>query len=70
MIAVVEGHLGAVPKKKVPRSVLPAILGAALIRPYLKVMNRSSFDPYRDPVDISVPRKQMAMLGAVLRARI
>ena len=70
LIAVVEGHLSAVPKEKILRSVLPAFLPAALIRPYLKVMKPSRFDPYRHPVEISGLRKQVAMLGAVLRARI
>ena len=70
MVAVVERHLSAVPKENIPRSVLPAFLPAALIPSYLKLMKRSGFDPYRDPVEISVPRKQVAMLSAMLRARI
>jgi hypothetical protein len=70
MIAAVERRLSAVPKGHIRRSVLPALLPAALIRPYLKVMKCGGFDPYRDPVEISVPRKQMAMLGAVLRGHI
>lgn len=70
VIAVVGGHLSAVTKERISRSILPAFLPAALIRPYVKIMKRSGFDPYRDPVEISVPRKQVAMLGAVLRGRI
>jgi len=70
MAAAIESHLNISPKRAVSRSVLPAFLPAALIRPYLKIMKRRGFDPYRDPVEISVPRKQLAMLGAMLRGNI
>ncbi len=70
MIAKIEEYLSVTPKEKIPRRVVPAILAAALIRPYLNVMKRGSFDPYRNPVDISLPRKQAVMLGAMLRGRI
>ena len=70
MIAVVERHLRLASKHTVSRGVLPAFLPAALIGPYVKVMKRRGFEPFRNPVEISVPRKQLAMLGAMLRGRI
>jgi phytoene/squalene synthetase len=70
MIAATETHLRFGSTLSVPRGVLPAFLPAALIKPYLKIMKRRDFDPYREPVEISVPRKQLAMLGAMVRGRI
>ena len=70
MIAMAETHMNAISKEKIPRRFLPAFLPAALTRPYLKVMSRRGTNPYRDPVELSVPRKQLAMLGALLRGRI
>ena len=68
MIAVAERHFGtAASQSRIPRAVLPAFLPVALVRPYLKRMKRGGFDPYREPVELSVPRKQWAMFSAILR---
>jgi len=70
MMAVAEGHLRAASKEEIPRRFLSAFLPAALIRPYAKVMSRRGFSPYRDWVELSVPRKQLAMLGAIVRGKV
>ncbi len=70
MIAAAETQLNAISNAQIPRRYLPAFLPAALTRPYLKMMSRRGFSPYRDAVELSVPRKQIAMLGALLRGKI
>jgi phytoene/squalene synthetase len=70
VMAKIDAYLSAFFNEKIPRRVLPAFLPATLIRPYLRVMSRRNFGPYRDPVELSVPRKQLAMLGAMLRGKI
>jgi NADH dehydrogenase [ubiquinone] 1 alpha subcomplex assembly factor 6 len=70
VMARIDAYLSAFSKSKISRRVLPAFLPATLIQPYLRVMGRRDFDPYRDPVELSVPRKQFAMLGAMLRGKI
>ncbi len=67
---VAERHLAAAPKGRIARGHLPALLPAALVRPYLKRMTRSGFDPFREPAEISVPRRQIAMLASVLKGRV
>jgi phytoene synthase len=54
----------------VPRRFLPALLPAALVAPYLRLMMVRDFDPFRDSVALSTPRRQLAMLGAMMRGRI
>ncbi len=68
--AAALAHFSAASPPRVPRAHLAALLPAALIRPYLKHMQREGFDPYRDPAELSIPRRQIAMLGAILRGRI
>jgi phytoene synthase len=54
----------------IPRRFLPALLPAAVVRAYLKVLTRPGFNAFRDPADIPLLRRQFAMLRAVLRGRI
>ena len=68
--AAARARLAAAPASALPRRVLPALLPAALVRPYLRVMGRARFDPYRNPAGLSVPRRQLAMLSAMMRGRI
>lgn len=62
-----RAHLATAGTARVPRAFLPALLPAALVRPYLKPMARKDFDPFRHPIELSVPRRQVAMAGAMLR---
>jgi len=70
MADAAERHLAAAPRERIKRAHLPALLPAALIRPYLKRMTRKSFDPFREPAELSVPRRQIAMLASVVKGRI
>lgn len=70
MIASAEGYLAGAGNGYVPRAHLPALLPAALVPLYLKRMKAAGFAPYRQSVDVSVPRKQLAMLSALLRGKI
>lgn len=54
----------------VPRRHLPALLPGALAAPYLKVLTRPDFDPFHEAADLSVPRRQLALLSAMMRGRI
>ena len=63
-------HLRIVREARVPRAFLPALLPAALVPIYLKILTRPGFNPFRDPADVAVHRRQLAMLGAMLRGRL
>jgi phytoene synthase len=54
----------------VERRYLPAILPAALVPAFIRILNRPSFDVYRDSTDIAGYRRQWIMLRAVIRGRI
>jgi phytoene synthase len=51
----------------VPRRLLPAFLPAALVPLYLRRANRRWFNALRHSGDVAIHRKQMALLGAVIR---
>ena len=55
---------------RVPRSVLPALLPAAVVPLYLRALTRPGFDVFRDSSEVGVHRRQLAMLGAMIRSRI
>jgi|SRR5882672_3994984 len=61
-------HAGA--GKRVSRKILPALLPGALVPLYLRGLTRPGFDPFRDPADVPVHRRQLAMLRAMIRSRI
>ena len=67
---IANTHLRIAHLSSVPRRFLPALLPGALVGPYLKLLTRADFDPFRDPAELSVPRRQLAMLGAMMRGRI
>jgi phytoene synthase len=61
-------HYGKV--ARVNRRFLPAILPAALTPAFLRLMNRSAFNPFRDSTEIPVYRRQWVMLRATIRGHI
>jgi NADH dehydrogenase [ubiquinone] 1 alpha subcomplex assembly factor 6 len=63
-------HLAASRGPRVARSVLPALLPAALAPLYLRVLTRPGFDVFRDSSEVGVHRRQLAMLGAMIRQRV
>jgi NADH dehydrogenase [ubiquinone] 1 alpha subcomplex assembly factor 6 len=70
MVCLAEDWFANASARKIPRRYLAAYLPAALIGPYLSKMKTPGFDPYRESVDLSVPRKQFAMLGSVVRGGV
>jgi len=63
-------HWETARKGKIPRAFLPALLPAASVPLYAKIMTRPGFNPFRDSAEIAVHRCQLAMLRAMLRGRI
>lgn len=63
-------HLNAQRGRRIARNVLPALLPAALVRLYLRALTRPGIDVFRDSTEIGVHRRQLAMLGAMIRRRI
>jgi NADH dehydrogenase [ubiquinone] 1 alpha subcomplex assembly factor 6 len=55
---------------RIPRQVLPALLPASLVPLACRAVTAKGFDPFRDAADISLHRRQWAMLGALVRGRI
>jgi phytoene synthase len=53
----------------VPRDALPAFLPASLAPLYLKTILRSAIDPVYPYTDVSLHRRQMALLAAAARGR-
>ncbi len=60
-------HLDASRGHRIARSVLPALLPASHVPLYLRKLTKPGFDVFRDSNEISVPRRQLAMLGATIR---
>jgi phytoene synthase len=63
-------HLRIAHQSQVPRAFLPALLPASLVPLYLKTLTRPGFNPFRDPTDVAIHRRQLAMLRAMLRRRL
>jgi phytoene synthase len=63
-------HLESARKAVIPRAFLPALLPAATVPLYAKVLTRHAFNPFRDCAEISVHRRQLAMLRAMMRGRL
>lgn len=70
MAEAARAHLSAAREMPAPRKFLPALLPAVLVPLYLKPMTRGGFNPFREMVDVPVYRRQLAMLGAVMRGRL
>jgi phytoene synthase len=68
--AVALTRLRTAARPHIARSVLPALLPAAVVPLYLKVLTKPGFDVYRDTTEIGAHRRQLAMLGAMIRGRI
>jgi phytoene synthase len=64
------GHLADQRRQRIARSVLPALLPAAVAPPYLRALMRPGFDVFHDAIEVGVHRRQLAMLGAMIRRRI
>lgn len=63
-------HLARASGVAIPRNLLPALLPASLVRPYLRRLTREGFDIFRDATELSVPRRQLNMLGTMMRGRL
>jgi phytoene synthase len=63
-------HLGAQRGQRVARSALPAVLPAAVVPLYLRALTRPGFDAFRASTEVGSHRRQLAMLGAMIRRRI
>ena len=70
MAARARYHLDARRGRRLARGVLPALLPASLVPLYLRALTRPGFDVFRDSAEVSVPRRQLAMLGTMIRGRI
>jgi hypothetical protein len=46
------------------------LLPAAIVPLYLRALVRPGFDVFHDSTEIGVHRRQLAMLGAIIRRRI
>jgi phytoene synthase len=65
-----HGHLAARRGQRIARTVLPAVLPAAVVPLYLRAVMRSGLDLFRDSTEVGVHRRQLAMLGAMIRRRV
>jgi NADH dehydrogenase [ubiquinone] 1 alpha subcomplex assembly factor 6 len=65
-----RGHLATQRGQRIARNALPALLPAAVVPLYLRALNRPGFDVFRDSTEVGVHRRQLAMLGAMIRCRI
>jgi phytoene/squalene synthetase len=70
VIEIARRHWRKAHDQAVQRRLLPALLPAALTPAYLRLMQRGSFDWFRDRPELSLPRRQLALFGAMMRARV
>ena len=68
--AVARAHLAAARLKSVSKEILPALLPASLCDRYLDIMLADGFDPFRDPTEVAVFRRQLRLLGRKWRGKI
>ena len=64
------GHLAAHRGQRIARTVLPALLPAAVVPLYLRALTRPGLDLFRNSTEVGVHRRQLAMLGAMIRRRV
>ena len=70
MAARARGHLAGQRGQRFARNGLPALLPAAVAPLYLRALTRPGFDVFRDSTEIGVHRRQLAMLGAMIRRQV
>jgi phytoene synthase len=70
IVAISEAHLRMARLSAVPRRRLPALLPASLVGPYLRLIKRGDFDPFRHETSLSIPRRQLALMSAMMRGKI
>jgi len=63
-------HLDAAAALPKPGRALAALLPAATVPAYLKLMTKPAFAPFVTPADLPLYRRQLAMLGAAMRGRV
>lgn len=63
-------HLTVARKTRSPKSALPALMPASLAAARLKRLGRAKFDPFLLAGDLTIHRRQMALLSASLRGRL
>ncbi len=68
--AAVRSHMKLASGAPIARNLLPALLPASLVQPYLRRLMHENFDVFRDAADLSVPRRQLVMLGTMIRGRL
>ena len=68
MSDIARAHYARV--KRPDRRHLPAILPAALVPAFTRVLDQRGFDAYRDSTEIPGYRRQWIMLRAVMRGRV
>ena len=69
LAAQARSHLAA-RRDHILWSYVPALLPAAVVPLYLRALTQPGFDVFRDTTDIGTHRRQLAMLGAMIRRRI
>lgn len=65
-----QQHLDAARKLKIARGHVAAVLPAALVPDYLKLMTRAWFDPFRHPATLSQSRRQWSLLMASMKGQL
>ena len=69
MAAQARLHIAA-RRDHILRSHVSALLPAAVVPLYLRALTRPGFDVFRDSTEVGTHRRQLAMLGAMIRRRI
>lgn len=62
-------HLANTKHLPKPRKALAAVMPAAAVPAYMKIMTKRDFNPFRDRTEIPMHRRQLAMLRVSLRGR-
>ena len=63
-------HLDAARGATKPGRALAALLPAATVPAYLKLMTKPAFEPFVTPAELPLYRRQLAMLAAAMRGRV
>ncbi len=68
--AAARESLASARRERVPRGALAPLLQARLATLYLAKLRRLNHDPFAAPVSLSMTRRQLALMGAMLTGRI